>query len=99
MPAGSFPVVQAPPVAGVSDVAMLPGMPPAPGHQQPRLTVGSSLAPGAFHTGLDVQRARALVAGTLQRFPDAEIEATWDVGLRRWTVQHRLPQNDTGHDR
>jgi len=99
VPTGSFPVLQAPSVAGVSAVAMLPGMPPAPGAQQPRRTVGPSLASGAFQTGLDVQQARALAAGTLQRFPDAEIEATWDVGLRRWTVQHRLPQNDTGHDK
>jgi len=36
VPAGSFPVAQAPPVAGVSAVAMLPGMSPAPGAQQPR---------------------------------------------------------------
>jgi hypothetical protein len=65
VPVGSFPVVQAPPVAGVSAVAMLPGMPPAPGAQQPCRTVGPSLAPGAFQTGLDVQQARSLAAGTL----------------------------------
>lgn len=99
VPVAAIPVVQAPLVAA-APVAMPPGMPAALWPQQPRWPAGPGLAPGGFQTGLDVQQARAVAAGTLRRWPGAEVEATYDVGFRTWTVQHRIPQNgnDNGND-
>jgi uncharacterized membrane protein YgcG len=78
----------------VSPLIMPSGMPSALWPVQPRHPVGPSLAPGVFQTGLDIQQARQLAAGTLRHWPGADLEATDDVGFRSWTVQHRPPQND-----
>jgi hypothetical protein len=91
IPVGAIPVVQAP--VAVFPLAMPPGMPSALWPAHPRHSVGPSLPPGAFRTGLDIQQARLLAADTLRHWPGADLEAIYDVGLRSWTVHHRTRQN------
>jgi hypothetical protein len=91
IPVGAIPVVQAP--VAVFPLVMPPGMPSSLWPAQPRHPVGPSLPPEAFRTGLDIQQARLLAAGTLRHWPGADLEASYDVGLRSWTVHHRIRQN------
>jgi hypothetical protein len=91
IPADASPVGQAPVAA--SPLAMPHGIPASLWPAQPRHPVGPSLPPEAFRTGLDIQQARLLAAGTLRHSPGAGLEASYDVGFRSWTIHHRTRQN------